>query len=287
MLIKSLEKLLHNVQQLQDIMKNVASREALIQDVDEKYKKLYLEIEYEFEKLHKEGIKLKHDNQFSSLWNWCSYWRNNDLPSYVARKTYVDNLYNTLKPIELALCKCQKENSTSEELLDDLRNRFGTDFNKININLKSLMTNQNSQFIEEQILKCNKKIENKDYDGAITNARSLLEAILIELEKNFYDNPPKYDGDLIKLYKNVQKALKLDPARQDINQPLKQILSGLINIVSGLSSMRNKMSDAHPRTYNPSKHHAVLAVNAAKTLSNFILETFKYQLEKGTIKIKL
>jgi hypothetical protein len=36
--------------------------------------------------------------------------------------------------------------------------------------------------------------------------------------------------------------------------------------------MRNKMSDAHPAQHRPQRHHAVLAVNAAMTLSGFVLE---------------
>jgi hypothetical protein len=56
-------------------------------------------------------------------------------------------------------------------------------------------------FIDEQITKAEKKIKEGDYDGAITNARSLLEAILTEIEKSVDGYPPQYDGDLPKLYK--------------------------------------------------------------------------------------
>jgi len=41
-----------------------------------------------------------------------------------------------------------------------------------------------------------------------------------------------------------------------------------------LTGLRNKMSDAHVATYKPDKHHAVLAVNAAKTLANFIVTKY-------------
>ncbi len=37
-------------------------------------------------------------------------------------------------------------------------------------------------FIDEQIKKCDLKIFEGDYDGAITNARSLLEAVLVRAE---------------------------------------------------------------------------------------------------------
>ena len=64
----------------------------------------------------------------------------------------------------------------------------------------------NQVFIEEQIKKCDRKLSENDFDGAITNARSLLEAVLCDVEQEISaDNPPPYAGDLVKLYKRVQK----------------------------------------------------------------------------------
>lgn len=143
----------------------------------------------------------------------------------------------------------------------------------------------NHQFIQEQIRKCEQKIIDGDYSGAITNSRSLVEAVLLEIETRLKNERPDYDGDLIKLNKRVQKLLNLDPGRKDISDSLKQILSGLNSIVSGLASMRNKMSDSHVITYKPSKHHAKLAVNAAMTLCDFIFDTYQYQTEKGFLEI--
>jgi hypothetical protein len=82
-----------------------------------------------------------------------------------------------------------------------------------------------------------------------------------------------YDGDLPKLYKRVSKSLALDPSRPDLEQPLKQVLSGLVNIVNGIAGISNKMGDRHVRTYKPNKRHALLVVNATKTLANFLFET--------------
>jgi hypothetical protein len=141
----------------------------------------------------------------------------------------------------------------------------------------------NHVFIEEQVRKCDKKIDEGDFGGAITNARSLVEAVLIEIEKQLSPSPPQYDGDLIKLNKRVQTLLNLDPARKDISDSLRQVLSGLSSIVNGLASMRNKMSDAHASSYKVSKHHAKLAVNSAKTFADFIFDTHSYQ--KGTGKL--
>ena len=139
-------------------------------------------------------------------------------------------------------------------------------------------------FIDEQIAKCDRKIAESDFDGAITNSRSLLEAVLISIERERDPTAPVYGGDLVKLYRRVQKALNLDPARTDIAEPLKQLLSGLTSIVNGLSALRNKMSDAHAASYRPAKHHAKLAVNAAKTMADFLFETNSYQAQRATAK---
>jgi len=135
-------------------------------------------------------------------------------------------------------------------------------------------------FIDEQIQKSESKIQEGDYDGAITNARALLEAVLTEIERQFDSTAQEYDGDMIKLYRRVQKHLNLDPNRADIDSTLKQVLSGLVSITSGLAGLRNKMSDAHVRSYKPSKHHAVLVVNASKTIASFFFETMAYQKKK-------
>jgi len=139
------------------------------------------------------------------------------------------------------------------------------------------------EFIAEQIEKCDRKLRDEDYDGAITNARSVVEAVLADIEARLDPAPPPYDGDLAKLYKRVQKLLNLDPERQDIGDNLRQLLRGLVNIIGGLAPLRNKMGDAHVRTYKPARHHAKLAVNAAKTLLDFVYDTFEFQKTAGKI----
>ncbi len=141
----------------------------------------------------------------------------------------------------------------------------------------------NHVFIDEQVRKCDKKIDEGDFGGAITNARSLVEAVLIEIEKRISLESAQYDGDLIKLNKRVQALLNLEPARKDISDVLRQVLSGLTSVVNGLASMRNKMSDAHASGYKASKHHAKLAVNCAKTYADFIFDTYAYQVGAGKL----
>lgn len=131
--------------------------------------------------------------------------------------------------------------------------------------------------IDDNIRKCEEKLAVGDYSGAITNARSLVESVLIGIEKEFEPQALEYDGNLQALYKRVQKLLHLEPERRDIADSLRQILSGLVSIVGGLAAVRNKMGDAHATSYRPSRHHAKLAVHAAVTLTDFLFETNTYQ----------
>lgn len=142
----------------------------------------------------------------------------------------------------------------------------------------------NQRYVSEQLEKCEQKISDNDYDGAITNARSLLEAVFLDMEELMVGERQEYDGNLSKLYKRVQKLLNLEPSRPDIANSLREILSGLISIISGIASIRNKMSDAHARSYKPEKRHAQLAVNSARIIVDFIFETFEYQIQQGLIK---
>lgn len=136
------------------------------------------------------------------------------------------------------------------------------------------------EFIHAQIAKCEAKLSTADYDGAITNARALLEAVLHEMERRLDPNPRPAEGDLIKQYKRVQKLLKLDPASQNAGTSLQQVLTGLVSVVTGMAGLRNALSDAHVRSHRPGAHHARLVVNTAKTLADFLFDTFEYQAER-------
>lgn len=138
--------------------------------------------------------------------------------------------------------------------------------------------------IDAQIRKCRAKIEVDDFDGAITNARALIEHLLLAIEAELStEPPPSFDGDLGRLFNRVRSLLNLDPGRKDISDALRQVITGLASIIQGLSTMRNKMSDSHGTTYKPARHHAKLAVNCAMTLADFLFETKAYQQARGFI----
>jgi hypothetical protein len=140
------------------------------------------------------------------------------------------------------------------------------------------------EFIREQLAKCERKLMVGDNDGAITNARALLEAVLREVEHRVSGVPGDCKGDLVKQFKSVQRHLHLQPEREDLHESLRQMLGGLVSIVNGIAAARNAMSDAHARTYKPAPHHARLVVNAANTLTDFLLASYEAQRDRGFIK---
>ena len=131
------------------------------------------------------------------------------------------------------------------------------------------------RFLDEQREKCEQKLREGDYDGAITNARSLAERVLLDIERAECPDAQDYDGDLIKLYKRVQRLLKLEPSRPDVDTALKQTLVGLSSVVAGIAGISNKMGDRHARRYAPQRRHAVLVVDSAKTLASFLISTYR------------
>ncbi|UYZ01227.1 abortive infection family protein [Peribacillus frigoritolerans] len=154
---------------------------------------------------------------------------------------------------------------------------FLEDSELVVIELPSIEKNNlNYNFISQQVDKCNEKIRKGDYSGSITNARTLVETVLVEIRfKLDGTETSQYDGKFVPLYKSVATLLSLDYSNQNSPYPIKQILKGLVEIISGLGKVRNKMGDSHPLTYNPSKSQAKLAVNSANTLCNYLLATYE------------
>lgn len=114
-----------------------------------------------------------------------------------------------------------------------------------------------------------------DPEGAITVARTLLETVA----KRILDEtgqPYSDKDDLPKLYSNAAKALNLAPD-QHTEEPIKAILGGAMNLVNGIGTLRNRLSDAHGRggklPVRPSPRHASLAVNTAGAIATFLVET--------------
>lgn len=115
-----------------------------------------------------------------------------------------------------------------------------------------------------------------DADGAITVARTLLETVckrlLDECSVSYTDKE-----DLPKLYGLAARELNLAPD-QHSEEPIKTILGGAMNLVNGIGTLRNRLSDSHGRggklPVKPSPRHASLAVNIAGAIATFLVETY-------------
>ncbi len=128
------------------------------------------------------------------------------------------------------------------------------------------------EFVSEHIRKCETKLRGSDFSGAITNARSLCEEVLLDIERHFDPQSPKYDGDLPRLYKRVRKFVRMEPQAYKEREDVAQMLRGLTSLVDGLSGMSNSLADRHGGSgARPKAYQAHLAVNAANTLCTFIL----------------
>jgi Abortive infection C-terminus len=118
----------------------------------------------------------------------------------------------------------------------------------------------------------------RDTEGAITLARSMLEAACKHVLEEF-GTKEGGNKDLPKLFKEAARCLKLDP-NSDLDETLRRMLHGGIAVVDGLASLRNRVGDAHgrsPSAPKPARRHAELAVMLSTAMTSFLLETLDAQ----------
>ena len=115
-----------------------------------------------------------------------------------------------------------------------------------------------------------------DPEGAITVARTLLETVCKRILIGL-GTPAGDKDDLPKIYSATAKGLRLAPD-QHVEEPIKAILGGAMNLVNGIGTLRNRFSDAHApgakMPVRPSERHAKLAVNTAGAVATFLVETY-------------
>jgi hypothetical protein len=137
-------------------------------------------------------------------------------------------------------------------------------------------------YMREQVDKCESKIDLGDFEGAVTNARTLVETVCLFIHEELTGSTYSYDGNLPRLHKSVADSLKMNPDLFS-DQNLKRILSAVGTIIQGIAELRNAKSDAHGKgrveaTYRIDRRHAVLVVNLAKTISEYLYLTLEKRL---------
>ena len=139
------------------------------------------------------------------------------------------------------------------------------------------------EYVRELSGKCSSRLASGDLEGAITTARTMLEAVLQELDRVLDDQEADFGGDLPRLFKSVSSKLGMDTGRTDLDASFKQVVRGLVQVVHGLAPIRNRMSDGHPRQRKPAPHHASVIVNASRTVATFLVESYAFQRNSGRI----
>ena len=136
----------------------------------------------------------------------------------------------------------------------------------------------NNEIIRENIEKCDKRIEEGDFSGAITSARTFLESLLLFIYKEITKKDYEFNGDLQRLYKDVRPLIGLN-LEKSTEEDIKQVLGGLISIVFGISGISNRVADRHGRLNEYKKEVlkplSILIVNSVKTLSLYILNVYE------------
>lgn len=138
------------------------------------------------------------------------------------------------------------------------------------------------EFVGEQIEKCQQKISTDDFNGAITNARTLCEAVFIHIIETIEKTEIKNDGNILNLWTRAKKTLKLDLKKDEIPDFVFQILSGLDTSLNGLAGISNNAGDRHANKFNTKRHHAKLAVNSAMTLCDFLIDVLNERNKLAT-----
>lgn len=139
-------------------------------------------------------------------------------------------------------------------------------------------------YIKKALDNCDRRIGNQEYDAAIADAKTLLEAVfkeILQIYKIEYHSDKK-PFTLLKKEVLHQLNIKTDSS---YDQTLKKIVSGLNAIIDSISEIRNSGSNSHLPKINVPPHHAILTVNATKTIVSFLFQSYEYQQNKQLEKI--
>ncbi len=163
---------------------------------------------------------------------------------------------------------------------------FEIDFELLDDNLVDSKLTIDDVYINQQIEKARTKLALEDYDGVVTNCRTLLETVCILIIEKVGNESVDNSGDLPKLFKQCRKILGMQLEEGvDLAQPFKEILTGTVSIMNGIAGIRNSFSDSHGRStankrYSVDKRHAEFIINISFSLSHYLIQTMERKLER-------
>jgi len=148
-------------------------------------------------------------------------------------------------------------------------------FEPIDLELQPLLTEIDINSISD-IWK--KAIMRKEVDpsGSITAAKSFIETVC----KYILDERSiKYTEkeNIAQLYKKTARVLQIN-TKPELNQTMLKIYSGCISVIVGVSTLRNKIGDAHGKGVKykkPDKKYAGLAIGLAGAMAIFLIKKHK------------
>jgi uncharacterized protein (TIGR02391 family) len=168
---RQLESLLANIWQIQSIMLSVSTGEAMIQEKEDEYIQLYLDITSEIAVLAKAGVILPSNNPFRSLWDWHGYW-SSKLPTYASRRQYVLELYAPLvNPLESVLYNYRLDRAELKDLARGLVKLAETQAECSIHGFQMTLEGLHPKIVQ----RCRILFETGQYDDAIFNAMNVVE----------------------------------------------------------------------------------------------------------------
>ncbi|PWD64908.1 MULTISPECIES: abortive infection family protein [Pectobacterium] len=178
----------------------------------------------------------------------------------------------------------EKNKSDFIEKMTDLLGRYGLRYmtgghisdgaSITSISLKEAIGKRNIPAVEMEFSRALENIHT-DPREAVSAACNIMESTFkVYIADEKLQAPAKQD--LQGLWKVVRDSLGLDTKAIE-DEDLKRILSGLYSLTDGIGALRTHASSAHGagrKIYNLKPRHARLAINAAHTLTMFILESW-------------
>jgi hypothetical protein len=141
--------------------------------------------------------------------------------------------------------------------------------------LDSIIRNRDLPAVRDEFDRALDSVE-RDPPAALTAACAIVESLCkVYITENNLTLPS--DLSIRPLWKIVQEHLGLGP-RTAVTDDMRQILGGLATVLNGDGDFRTHAGSAHGRGNDAltiESRHARLAVHAAHTLVNFVLETWK------------
>ncbi len=141
--------------------------------------------------------------------------------------------------------------------------------------LDDLIRGRNMDALAEEFTRALRNVDANPREAVSAGSNVLESVCKVYIQDEGLPLPAKQD--LPGVWAVVRKDLGFDPSAVE-DRDLKEILSGLLAVVSGIGALRTHASSAHGsgrRSYRLEPRHARLAVHAAHTVVAFVLESWE------------